>query len=102
MITWRTNPEGRTCASTGLQKSQARREQTEEAVRAKLVKELNIPEETVPEETSRHISTERAYSVRGSGAANTRMVVVKFEKYKEKELQAARENRPKGLYVNES
>ena len=59
---------------------------TEEAVRSKLAKELNIPEET-----SRNIAIER---VRGSGAAKTRTVVVKFEKYKEKELvlQAAREN----------
>ena len=72
--------------------------QTEEAVRAKLAKELNIPEET-----TRSIAIERTHRVRGSGAAKTRTVVVKFEKYKEKELvlQAARENRPKGLYVNE-
>ena len=71
--------------------------QTEEAVRAKLAKERNIPEET-----TRCIAIERAHRVRGSGAAKTRTVVVKFEKYKEKELvlPAARENRPKGLYVN--
>ena len=55
--------------------------QTEEAVRAKLAKELNIPEET-----TRNITIERAHCVRGSGAAKTRTVVVKFEKYKEKEL----------------
>ena len=72
--------------------------QTEEAVCAKLTKELNILEET-----SRNISTERAHRVCCNGAAKTRMVVVKFEKYKEKELvlQAARENLPKGLYFNE-
>ena len=72
-------------------------EQTEKNVRRAMTTALELPEAQV-----HAINIERAHRTDGT-ETRARTLVVKFKSYKDRELvlQAAKKNRPRGIYVNE-
>ena len=72
-------------------------EQTEKNVRRAMTTALELPEAQV-----HAINIERAHRTDGTGT-RARTLVVKFKSYMHRELvlQAAKKNRPRGIYVNE-
>ena len=70
-------------------------EQTEKNVRRAMTTALELPEAQV-----HAINIERAHRTGGTGT-RARTIVVKLKSYKDRELVAAKKNRPRGIYVNE-
>ena len=72
-------------------------EQREKNVRRAMTTALELPEAQV-----HVINIERAHRTGGTGT-RARTLVVKFKSYMDRELvlQAAKKNRPRGIYVNE-
>ena len=72
-------------------------EEMEKNVRRAMTTPLELPEAQV-----HAINIERTHQTGGTGM-RARTIVVKFKSYKDRELvlQAAKKNRPRGIYVNE-
>ena len=72
-------------------------EQTEKNVRRAMTTALELPEAQV-----HALNIERPHRT-GRPGTRARTIVVKFNSYKDRELvlQAAKKNRPRGIYVNE-
>ena len=93
--TKKINRDAAFCGLTAFLKSTW--EQTEKNVRRAMTTALELPEAQL-----HVINIERAHRTGGTGT-RARTIVVKFKSYKDRELvlQAAKKNRPRGIYVNE-